>query len=202
MRQALEGSRAVGISALIAQALIGLAFGAAVAEDAVSRRAYLAEALTELEKSGGEVAEAAGLSRRCASPEGSYTQSRRHGGRTHRRFIVPLGPVIDRARQAVGQQTAERLEAEGSPMAGNELTTEALAEPGSGVERQLTAREREVAGLVGRGMTNGEIAEQLFISKRTVETHVDHIKRKLKAGSRSEVIAWALRETLGPLPPV
>jgi DNA-binding NarL/FixJ family response regulator len=63
-------------------------------------------------------------------------------------------------------------------------------------QRPLSAREREVAGLVGRGMTNVVIAERLFISKRTVETHVDHIKQKLKAGSRTEVIAWVLRESL------
>jgi DNA-binding NarL/FixJ family response regulator len=36
----------------------------------------------------------------------------------------------------------------------------------------LTRREREVAMLIGQGMTNGEIAAELVLSKRTVETHV------------------------------
>jgi DNA-binding CsgD family transcriptional regulator len=209
MREALAGGRAVGIATVTAHALVGLACAAAIAEDAVSQCAYLAEALTESERAGGDVEEVAGLSLAAglAANKGRFdsalrvtgrasTQSRRHRGRTHTRFVVPLRPVIDRARQAVGPQTAERLEAEGSGMAWNELTAEALAEPGSDVEHLLSAREREVAGLVGRGMTNGEIAAQLFISKRTVETHIDHIKQKLKAGSRSEMIAWALRETL------
>ena len=45
---------------------------------------------------------------------------------------------------------------------------------------------------MARGLTNVEIAEELFISKRTVESHVDHIKQKLEVGSRIEAMAWAL----------
>ena len=64
----------------------------------------------------------------------------------------------------------------------------------------LSPREREVVRLVARGLTNVEIAEELFISKRTVESHVDHIKRKLEVGSRIEAMAWALRESLDMTP--
>jgi len=81
-------------------------------------------------------------------------------------------------------------------MSWDDLMGEALAEPASGSDSPLSAREREVVQLVARGLTNVETAEQLFISKRTVETHIDHIKQKLGHGSRSEVIAWALRESL------
>lgn len=56
----------------------------------------------------------------------------------------------------------------------------------------LTRREREVAELVGAGLTNVEIAARLFISKRTVESHVDHIKQKLAFSLRSQIIAWAV----------
>jgi DNA-binding NarL/FixJ family response regulator len=52
----------------------------------------------------------------------------------------------------------------------------------------LSCREREVVQLVARGLTNRKIAERLFISKRTVESHVDHIKQKLGHRSRSEMI--------------
>jgi DNA-binding CsgD family transcriptional regulator len=54
----------------------------------------------------------------------------------------------------------------------------------------LTKRELEIAGLVGDGMSNREIAEKLFISKRTVDAHLEHIFGKLDISSRMQLIAW------------
>jgi predicted ATPase/DNA-binding CsgD family transcriptional regulator len=59
-------------------------------------------------------------------------------------------------------------------------------------EVPLTRREVEVAQLVGGGLSNREIAEQLRISQRTVESHVENILRKLGFGSRTQVVAWVL----------
>ena len=59
---------------------------------------------------------------------------------------------------------------------------------------RLTRREREVASLVATGMSNRQIAEHLFVSERTAETHVQHILTKLGFSSRSQVAAWAVRE--------
>jgi predicted ATPase/DNA-binding CsgD family transcriptional regulator len=56
----------------------------------------------------------------------------------------------------------------------------------------LTRREREVAVLIGQGMTNGEIAAELVLSKRTVETHVKHILSKLGLSSRGQIMRWAI----------
>jgi DNA-binding CsgD family transcriptional regulator len=53
----------------------------------------------------------------------------------------------------------------------------------------LTPTERQVAGLVREGRTNPEIAAQLYVSPRTVQTHVSHILAKLGARSRVEVAA-------------
>lgn len=54
----------------------------------------------------------------------------------------------------------------------------------------LTRREREVAKLVARGLTNRWIAKEFVLSERTVENHVSNILKKLKLSSRSEVAAW------------
>ena len=58
----------------------------------------------------------------------------------------------------------------------------------------LTPREREVAALVAEGLSNRQIANQLYLSERTAETHVQNILTKLGFGSRAEVAAWAARE--------
>jgi DNA-binding CsgD family transcriptional regulator len=55
----------------------------------------------------------------------------------------------------------------------------------------LTRREREVASLIGKGATNAEIAKTLYVSPRTVETHVENILAKLPAKSRVEIAVWA-----------
>jgi non-specific serine/threonine protein kinase len=55
----------------------------------------------------------------------------------------------------------------------------------------LTAREREIAMLVGEGQSNRAIAETLVLSERTVETHVSHILAKLGLKTRAAVVAWA-----------
>lgn len=54
----------------------------------------------------------------------------------------------------------------------------------------LTKRENEVAGLVAQGMNNQDIAKSLVISKRTAETHVEHILTKLGFNSRTQIMAW------------
>ena len=57
----------------------------------------------------------------------------------------------------------------------------------------LTAREREVAGLVAEGLTNRDIAARLVVSKRTVDAHLEHILSKLGYSSRVQVAALASR---------
>jgi len=67
---------------------------------------------------------------------------------------------------------------------------------------RLTAREQEVVRLVARGMSNKAIAHQLGISPRTVEGHLNHVFDKLGTDSRTELVHYALANSLfGRVPP-
>ena len=60
----------------------------------------------------------------------------------------------------------------------------------------LTPREQEVLSCLTRGDTNKEIAQDLFISEKTVKTHLNNIFRKLKVTRRLQAILYAIREGL------
>lgn len=66
--------------------------------------------------------------------------------------------------------------------------------PATGWEA-LTGAERRVAGLVAGGLGNREVAERLFVSRYTVETHLKHVFAKLGVSSRAELAALAPRNT-------
>ena len=60
----------------------------------------------------------------------------------------------------------------------------------------LTSREVEVLGLVAQGLTNEQVAEQLVISSRTVNTHLTAIYRKIGVSSRSAATRYAIEHHL------
>jgi DNA-binding NarL/FixJ family response regulator len=60
----------------------------------------------------------------------------------------------------------------------------------------LSAREREVLSAVGRGLTNEQIARELFVSKNTIKIHVSSILHKLNLPNRTEAALFAVREGL------
>jgi DNA-binding NarL/FixJ family response regulator len=66
--------------------------------------------------------------------------------------------------------------------------------PGS--PSNLTAREKEILGLITQGMTNDLIAGKLFISVQTVRNHIKNIYDKLQVHSRAQVVAKAINERL------
>ena len=69
---------------------------------------------------------------------------------------------------------------------------------GSGLE--LTPREREVAALVARGLTDPQIAATLAIGTRTVETHVANCRGKLGLATRAELAVWVVRHGVAAAP--
>jgi DNA-binding CsgD family transcriptional regulator len=62
----------------------------------------------------------------------------------------------------------------------------------------LTPREREVATLVGQGLTNRQISAQLVLSEHTVAKHVRKILKKLRLHSRAQIAAWVAERPLTP----
>jgi len=62
------------------------------------------------------------------------------------------------------------------------------------IRSRLTNREQEILDLMGDGLRHGEIARRLFISPKTVATHVDHILRKLGVRSSREAVSVGYRE--------
>jgi DNA-binding NarL/FixJ family response regulator len=60
----------------------------------------------------------------------------------------------------------------------------------------LTPREREILQLLADGLSNADVAAQLFISQETVKSHVRHILTKLEADTRTQAVAIALRDAM------
>jgi DNA-binding NarL/FixJ family response regulator len=71
----------------------------------------------------------------------------------------------------------------------------AAAAPGTALDR-LSARERELVTLVAQGRTNAQIAAQLYISVRTVGSHLDRIRDKTGCRPRADLTRLALAEGL------
>lgn len=103
-------------------------------------------------------------------------------------------------KQAAGTELVQAIRAAAS--GGTWLTPELGARMASapdgptGPPGDLTDRELDVLRLIALGHTNAEIAEQLYLSVRTVETHRSHIQQKLGVSSRAELVRYALDHDL------
>jgi two-component system, NarL family, response regulator NreC len=93
---------------------------------------------------------------------------------------------------------AVRLAAQGSTYLTPSLGARLALEPATaaGEADELTGRETEILRLIALGHTNADIAGQLFLSVRTVESHRAHIQRKLQRRSRAELVRYALDQGL------
>ncbi len=117
--------------------------------------------------------------------------------------------AVDAVRSEIGEasQDEQQAAAEAVPSQGGAAAVPPAAAPpaqaagpgaadaagGRGGWQLLTAREREVAELVANGLTNKEIAARLFVSKRTVDAHLEHILAKLSYVSRVQIAALVTR---------
>ena len=109
---------------------------------------------------------------------------------------VSVEEVADSVRAVVQGQTLI------SPSMASKLLTEFVALDKRVTEKHkypsptLTTRELEVLKLVAKGMSNREIADELYISENTVKNHVRNILEKLHLHSRMEAVIYAVRERL------
>ncbi|MFI5898165.1 LuxR C-terminal-related transcriptional regulator [Actinoplanes sp. NPDC051513] len=139
----------------------------------------------------------------AVSPQLTERTLARLGGRPgavrrHLSGLLPaeVGQILQHVygSEASSPELAEAIwrRTEGNPY----RLTELLAVEGVDVLRtpsaDLTAREREVLGLLAEGMANKQIASALGISVRTVTVHVSNLLRKTGASSRTEAALWAL----------
>ena len=108
-------------------------------------------------------------------------------------------------RKALGEKAFEAVWASGRALSLDQAAEYALyaqdplgtgrpagQPPAAKASAQLSAREREVATLVARGLTNRAIAEHLVVSERTVDAHLEHIRSKLGLRSRTQIATWAV----------
>ena len=116
------------------------------------------------------------------------------------------GPYIAAARAQLDEETWERAWAEGQAMTQEEAIEYALTEeeeppapstvpvpdlpPTDKPSGGLTRREEEVAVLVGQGLTNRQIAQEMSVSERTVHSHIRKILKKLGLSSRTQIATW------------
>ena len=98
----------------------------------------------------------------------------------------PLHKGLDLARRCCAHALVERASTELRAAGGRS------SRPGTGGVQELTASERRVAELAADGQSNPEIAQALFVTRKTVETHLGHVYRKLGISGRAD-----LRRALG-----
>jgi predicted ATPase/DNA-binding CsgD family transcriptional regulator len=101
--------------------------------------------------------------------------------------------VVRQAREALGDRRYEAARARGAGLPREDVVRRAGSRAAAAVPAaaaKLTRREQEIAALVANGLSNRQIAARLFISKRTVDAHVEHIFGKLEISSRVQLTVW------------
>jgi DNA-binding CsgD family transcriptional regulator/tetratricopeptide (TPR) repeat protein len=215
--EALSIYRKMGDSFMLADALSGLGWAAAINGDHEAAARYIGEGLPLAQELGNGLLSAMCLEELAivygAKGEGTRA-ARLYGAAEALRLDIgaPLSPAdqpelerhLATARATLDAASWDAAWADGRAMTPEKAAEYALSEvraappaapsperPPAGEPRaKLSRREKELAEMLARGLTNRQIAKELVLSERTVENHVSNILKKLKLSSRSEVAAW------------
>ncbi|MQA96082.1 MAG: tetratricopeptide repeat protein [Streptosporangiales bacterium] len=191
--------------------LSGLGLLAELRGEPAEARRYLEESLPILREvdSAPPIARCLTMLGRLAIAQGRYASAYEHLAEALR-LLHPIGHRVGTGRALEGfaeLAAATGRAAEAAELNGGRLDTEAAVELALGLRVEeaaksgpeeypadpLTPREREVAELVARGLSNRAIAEELVISTATAARHVANILGKLGVNSRSQIATWVIR---------
>jgi two-component system, NarL family, response regulator NreC len=132
----------------------------------------------------------------AASPNTNITVLTMQNEPAFAREALGAGAMAYVLKEAAGDELVQavRRAAAGETYLNPQLGARMAAEPlqPSGPPDDLSEREVEVLRMIALGHTNAEIAEQLFLSVRTVESHRSHIQQKLRRSSRADLVRYAL----------
>lgn len=207
--ESLGISRALGDTRGVAWSTAGLGIAARLAKEYKRAEELLKEALSAFRELGdkwgivsvlleiGGVAQRRGDTERAARLFGAGQSLRETAGTPLLPYDAPHYGRQRPAEVGLPQTGFDSPRAEGRAMNLEQAIDYALGRTGpfrtgrGSPADLLTPRERDVAALIARGLTNREIADQLVITERTAETHVQHILNKLGINSRAQIAAWA-----------
>jgi len=154
------------------------------------------------------IAAAAGPPERAALLLGAADQARKQIGLRafgSTRFMRWREEYVATIRAALSPAEYDQAFRHGTELTLNQAVAFALEEAAEAVRPDteagripghapLTRREWQVATLVAQGLSNKQIADELVISRRTAETHVERILTKLGFSSRAQVVLWVARQ--------
>jgi predicted ATPase/DNA-binding CsgD family transcriptional regulator len=156
------------------------------------------------------VACARGLAQRSAVLFGAAEAQREEAGAALAPVDVPVREsAMDTLRLQLGAQAVESAVARGRALSRSEALAFAQCPAGAPAHSaprvtarvlRLTEREREVAALVARGLSNRQIADELVFTKHTADKHVGNILGKLELASRAQLAVWWIIEAGHPVP--
>jgi len=114
------------------------------------------------------------------------------------REALSAGALAYVLKEAADDELVEavRRAAMGESYLNPRLGARIASEPPPGPPDDLSEREVDVLRLIALGHTNAEIAERLYLSVRTVETHRSHVQQKLRLSTRAELVGYALERGL------